>query len=158
MLFGSEQSAFAQLTDNTNQEPSVTTPVKITLDTNEEIRGIEHSIISNTEDIIIKKTGVYTILASGEFGRSTGQDARNCDLWYRVNDVDVPRTNSRLVLVGALSEDVLITQFIGTLQAGDILNIMMSVGAIGEGLGIKLISPPGEAVIPSMLFTMHEVI
>jgi len=42
-------------------------------------------------------------------------------------------------------------------EAGDLINIMMSVEVPDEGLGIEAIHPTGEPLIPSIIFSMHKI-
>jgi len=149
------EAAIAQLSDNTDQRPGVTTPVEITLSTNDEVEAITHS--PGSADIIIQTAGKYVLFAAPQVGRTSGTADRDFDLWFRINDVDVPNSNVRVVLTKDTEKDVIISQFVKTFNVGDKINILMSVSDAGEGVGIEAISPSGEPLIPSIIFTMHQV-
>jgi hypothetical protein len=42
-------------------------------------------------------------------------------------------------------------------KAGDIVNVMMAVEKIGEGLGIEAIKTSDRPLIPSIIFSMHKI-
>ena len=42
-------------------------------------------------------------------------------------------------------------------KAGDIVNVMMAVEKVGEGLGIEAIKTSGRPLIPSIIFSMHKI-
>ncbi len=147
----------AQISDTTTQAPAVTTPVEITLDTNDNIHGITHSTSSNTADIIIQTTGTYIMIAAPQITRTSGAMTRDVDFWFRVNDVDVVNSNVRVTLDKTSDTDVIVTQNIIDLEVDDVLNILMSISATGEGLGIAAITPSGEPAIPSIIFSMHKI-
>jgi len=79
---------FAQLSDSTAQKPSVTTPIVVTFDTNDDIRGIAHSIISATEDIIINIPGEYTLFAQPQVERTSGAASEEFHMWVRIGTDD----------------------------------------------------------------------
>lgn len=147
----------AQISDTTTQAPGVTTPVEITLDTNDHIHGVTHSVSSNTADVIIQTAGTYVVIASPQITRTSGSMTRNIDFWLRVNDVDVVNSNVRVTLDKTADTDVILTQNFMDLEVDDVLNILMSISATGEGLGIAAITPSGEPAIPSIIFSMHKI-
>lgn len=151
-------AVYAQLSDQSNQVPGVTTPVKITFDTNDALSGISHSTSVNPENITINEDGVYFIYIAPQVGRTGGTLMRYLDFWLRLNAVDVSNSNVRISLAAnALATDVIGAQISMSLAAGDILNIMMSVEAISEGLGIYRTAPAGESAIPSVIFTIFKL-
>lgn len=152
-----ESIFFAQLSDSTNQEPTVLTPVKVTMNTNDKLVGVTHSTSSNTADIIIQKKGTYMIIAAPQFGRTLGSQARFVNFWFRVNNVDVANTNVRGTLGFQTDTDVIITQIALSLNVNDVVNVMMSIEALSEGIGIKATTVAGEPLIPSIIFTMYKI-
>jgi len=42
-------------------------------------------------------------------------------------------------------------------NAGDVLNVMMAVSKVGEGLGVEAIRTEGRPLIPSIIFSMHKI-
>ncbi len=149
---------FAQLSDSTTQAPSVTTPVKITFNTNDEVLGITHSTTSNTENIIIQESGVYVIVPQPQFQKTSGGTNRFIDFWIRKNNIDIPNSNIRASIRTNSETDVIVSSIVtATLVAGDIINVMMSIETTGNGIGIRSTSPAGEPVIPSIIFSMYKI-
>ena len=119
--------------------------------------GGDHTIDFVQGDIEIKTSGMYFIVAGPQIGKTSGDQARWIDFWLRVNNVDVPNSNIRAVLKDQCQKDVILLQVLTRLNKGDTLNIMMSVEATGEGMGIEAIQPPGEPLIPSIILTMIQM-
>ncbi len=149
--------AVAQLSDSTDQRPGVTTPVEVNMDTNDNIQQITHDPIGAPADIIIIKKGIYLMIAAPQIGRTSGTANRDVHLWFRVNDVDIPDTNVAISLDRTTEKDVIVSQLVRPFDVGDIINIMMSISATGEGLGLEAIEPAGEPIIPSIITTIHSV-
>jgi len=70
---------------------------------------------------------------------------------------DLANSNVRVVVSGKDSKDVIVNQTMMPFEAGDLINIMMSVEVSDEGLGIEAIHPTGEPLIPSIIFSMHKI-
>ena len=149
--------SFGQFSSSKTQRPDSTDPVEIELTDQEDMFGGEHTIDFVHGDIEIKKSGMYLIIAGPQIGKTGGDQARWIDFWLRVNNVDVPNSNVRAVLKDQCQKDVIVLQVLTRLNEGDTLNIMMSVEATGEGLGIEAIQPPGEPLIPSIILTILQM-
>jgi len=83
-----ESPFFLQASDSTNQKPTVTTPVAVTFDTNDDIRGISHSTSVAPEDIIIDFSGTYTFFIQPQVERTSGASAEEFHCWVRVGTDD----------------------------------------------------------------------
>ena len=149
--------AFGQFSSSKTQRPNSTDPVEIELTDQEDMFGGEHTIDFVQGDIEIKKSGMYFIIAGPQIGKTGGDQARWIDFWLRVNNVDVPNSNVRAVLKDQHQKDVIVLQVLTRLNKSDTLNIMMSVEASGEGIGIEAIQPPGEPLVPSIILTMIQM-
>ncbi len=149
--------AFGQFSSSKTQRPDSTDPVEITLTDQEDMFGGEHSIDFVQGDIEIKTSGMYLVIAGPQIGKTSGDQARWIDFWLRVNNVDVPNSNVRAVMKDQCQKDVIVLQVLTRLNEGDTLNIMMSVEATGEGIGIEAIQPPGEPLVPSIILTMIQM-
>ena len=147
---------FAQLSSTLDQRPNVTTPVKIELNQVDAIKGIEHSP-NAPGDIKISESGTYVVIVAPQVGRTSGTSERYVDIWLRKNGGDIPNSNTRCVLVNSKDKDVVVCQTMLPFQATDILNVMMSVEVVNEGLGIETIRPMNEPTIPSVIFSMHKI-
>ena len=149
--------AFGQFSSSKTQRPDSTDPVEISLTDQEDMFGGEHSIDFVQGDIEIKTSGMYLVIAGPQIGKTGGDQARWIDFWLRVNNVDVPNSNVRAVIKDKDQKDVIVLQVLTRLNEGDTLNIMMSVEATGEGIGIEAIQPPGEPLVPSIILTMLQM-
>jgi len=149
--------AFGQFSSHESQRPDSTDPVEIKITDQEDMFGGQHSIDFVQGDIEIKTSGMYLIMAAPQIGKTGGDQARWIDFWLRVNNVDIPNSNVRAVLKDKDQKDVIVLQALTRLNEGDTLNIMMSVEATGEGIGIEAIQPPGEPLIPSIILTMLQM-
>ena len=149
--------AFGQFSSSKTQRPDSTDPVEIALTDQEDMFGREHSIDFVQGDIEIKQTGMYLVIAGPQIGKTGGDQARWIDFWLRVNNVDVPNSNVRVVIKDQCQKDVIILQVLTRLNEGDTLNIMMSVEVAGEGLGIEAIQPTGEPLVPSIILTILQM-
>jgi len=147
---------YAQISSTEDQRPTVTTPVQITLNQNDSISGVEHSA-ENPGTIRISDSGIYVLIAAPQVGRISGKEERFVDFWLRKNGTDVANSNVRVVIGDKGSKDVIVNQSMMPFDAGDLINVMMSVEVPDEGLGIEAIHPTGEPLIPSIIFSMHKI-
>ena len=106
---------------------------------------------------MVKKSGLYLIIAGPQVGKETGDKPRWIDFWFRINGTDVPNSNVRYVVKDARQKNVIITQTVTNLTNGDILNVMMSVENAEEGMGIEVIQPEGEPLVPSIILTILQL-
>ena len=71
--------------------------------------------------------------------------------------MDIANSNVRCVLRTNENKDVIVNQTMMPFNAGDVLNVMMAVEKVGEGLGIEAIKTEGRPLIPSIIFSMHKI-
>ena len=147
---------YAQIISTKDQRPSTTDPVKIELDHNDHISGIEHSLDS-PGDIQIMEPGVYVVIAAPQVGRTSGDGPGHVDFWLRKNNQDIPNSNVRCSIMHDKDKDVIANQTMSAFKVGDVLNVMMAVEKTGEGLGIEALKTEGRPLIPSIIFSMHKI-
>ena len=147
---------FAQISSTIDQRPTTTSPVAVIMNQNDEIKGIEHDLDKPT-DIVILDSGVYVVVAAPQVGRTSGNQPRYIDFWYRKNDIDVPNSAVRTVLKESSEKDVLVNQSMMELSRGDKLNIMMCVESASEGMGIEALCANGRPVIPSIIVSLLKI-
>jgi len=143
---------YLQASDSTDQEPGVTTPVQVTMDTTDGSAGITHS----AGTVTILEAGVYFIVAAGQVGMDSNANV-NCHLWLRKTDVDIVNSNTRAYLTEAAGTTVLVSQVVIRLAIGDTIKVYQSVDNTGEGEGLHHSAPAGEPAIPSIIFTMYKI-
>jgi hypothetical protein len=74
-----------------------------------------------------------------------------------VNNIDVPNSNIRAVLIDPEEKTVAIMDSVLPLNRGDTLNIVMAAQTIEEGMGLEVIAPDGESTIPSIIVTVVQL-
>ncbi len=124
---------YAQISSTEDQRPTVTTPVQVTLNQNDSISGVEHSA-EQPGTIRIHDSGVYVLIAAPQVGRTSGKENRFVDFWLRKNGTDIANSNVRAVVGDKGSKDVIVNQTMMPFDAGDLINVMMSVEVPYEGL------------------------
>jgi len=147
---------FAQIISTLDQRPDTIEPVKVTMNQNDAISGIEHSA-DNPGDVVIQESGTYVVIAAPQIGRTTGNESRYIDFWLRKNNQDIANSNVRTVLSNNQNKNVVVNQTMMNFSAGDVINVMMAVEKTKEGLGIEAIQTPGRPLIPSIIFSMHKI-
>lgn len=105
--------------------------------------------------ITISESGPYLIFAAPQVGRE-GDGPYGCfDLWLRVNGEDVGNSNVQLCQdAGSQAKDVIISQGIVPMNAGDVLEVMMSASNPEAEICIEAIQPAGEPLVPAIIFSM----
>ena len=149
---------YAQLSDSTDQTFAVAGVAQaITFNTNDEVNGITHSTVSETMNITIVTSGVYSITAQPQVMAGDG-DAGYFHMWLRKDTgsgfVDVPNSNVELTL-DSLDEDVIPLIVTISLNAGDVIRVNASVG--DNGIELDAQTPAGEPAIPSIIFSMYRI-
>ena len=105
--------------------------------------------------ITVGKAGPYLIVAAPQVGREGAGPLGCFDLWLRVNGKDVGNSNVQLCQdAGSRAKDVIVSQGIVPLAAGDALEVMMSADNPKAKICIEAIRPRGEPLVPSIIFTM----
>lgn len=105
--------------------------------------------------ITVGEGGPYLIVAAPQVGRE-GAGPYGCfDLWLRVNGSDVANSNVQLCQdEGSRAKDVIISQGIVPMEAGDTLEVLMSANNPDAAMCIEAIQPSGEPLVPSIIFSM----
>jgi hypothetical protein len=147
---------FAQIISTLDQRPDTTDPVPVFMDQNDAISGIEHST-DHPADIRIAESGTYVIISAPQIGRLSGDTPGHIDFWLRKNSTDIPNSNVRATIATSGDKDVIVNQIMMSFNAGDVLNVMMAVSKVGEGLGVEAIKTEGRPLIPSIIFSMHKI-
>ena len=131
--------------------------MEVLLDSQADAGGGVHTIDFNKGDIIIRQSGMYLIIAGPQLGKVRGATPRWIDLWLRVNNIDVPNSNIRAVIIDPQEKTVAIMNSVLPLNRGDTVNIVMAAETIEEGMGLEAIAPDGEPTIPSIIITVVQL-
>lgn len=151
------RKAFGQFSSNRTQRPNTLKPVEVVLDAQEDVAGGVHSIDFDKGDIVIKQSGMYLLIAGPQIGKVRGTTPRWIDFWVRINNIDIPNSNIRAVIMDPQEKTVVPLNAVLPLNRGDTLNIMMATEIMDEGLGVEAIEPDGEPTIPSIIVTLVQL-
>ena len=145
-------SQYLQASSSVSQCPG-TAPEVVAMDIVDAANGIT---LANNR-ITVGETGPYLIVAAPQVGRE-GAGPYGCfDLWLRVNGADVANSNVQLCQdEGSRAKDVIISQGIVPMEAGDTLEVLMSANNPEAAMCNQAIQPSGEPLVPSIIFSMIQ--
>ncbi len=123
---------------------------------------VEMDIVDAADGVTLKankvtvgEAGPYLIVAAPQVGRAGGGPYGCFDLWLRINGKDVANSNVQLCQdEGSRAKDVIVSQGIVPMQAGDALEVMMSASNPEAKICIEAIRPKGEPLVPAIIFSM----
>ena len=143
-------SQYLQASSSVTQCPG-TAPQLVAMDIVDAANGV--TLADNK--ITVGEAGPYLIVAAPQVGRE-GAGPYGCfDLWLRVNGADVANSNVQLCQdEGSRAKDVIISQGIVPMEAGDTLEVLMSANNPEAAICIEAIQPPGEPLVPAIIFSM----
>lgn len=120
-----------------------------------DITDAANGITMTDNKITVSEAAPYLIVAAPQVGRESEGPYGCFDLWLRVNGGDIANSNVQLCQdAGSMAKDVIISQGIVPLAAGDVLEVMMSANNPEAEMCIEAIRPPGEPLVPSIIFSM----
>ncbi len=151
------KKAFGQFASLKTQRIAVLEPVAVELDYQEIVAGVVQTIDLTQDNILIKKSGAYLIIASPQVGKTEGNTNRWIDFWLRLNGKDIAKSNVRRILTNKNVKDVIPLNVVTDLNRGDTLNIMMSAETNDEGLGIEYIELDDKPSVPSIIVTIVQL-
>ena len=141
---------YLQASSSVTQCPG-TAPEVVAMDIVDAAKGIA---MANNQ-ITVGKAGAYLIFAAPQVGREGGGAYGCFDLWLRINGADVANSNVQLCQdEGSMAKDVIISQGIVPMAAGDMLEVMMSASNPAANICIEAIQPAGEPLVPAIIFSM----
>ena len=143
-------SQYLQASSSVTQCPG-TAPEVVSMDIIDAANGIDMA----DNQITVGEAGPYLIFAAPQVGREGGGPYGCFDLWLRINGTDVGNSNVQLCQdEGSLAKDVIISQGIVPMEAGDVLEVMMSASNPDANICIEAIQPEGEPLVPAIIFSM----
>ena len=141
---------YLQASSSVTQCPG-TAPEVVAMDIIDAAKGVT---MANNQ-ITVGKAGPYLIFAAPQVGREGGGPYGCFDLWLRINGADVANSNVQLCQdEGSMAKDVIISQGIVPMEAGDMLEVMMSASNPEANICIEAIQPAGEPLVPAIIFSM----
>ena len=152
--------SFGSFYDTTTQRVTfANTPKAMTL--NEITNGVNGVALSgvsvvNQSQITVTQTGVYNIQFSAQLAK-TDQGNDTMDIWLRVNNVDVPWTNTE-VTISSTQRLVASWNFMISMNSGQYFELMYSSADINSQiLAVPAQTGPVRPGIPSVIVTIQQV-
>src|ERR1700730_4235772 len=141
---------YLQASSGADQFATDTKPKLVTMDSDDGSKGLtmKDGVVTVPED------GVYFVVAAGQIGTKSGVKG-TVRLWLRQNGKDVDNSNCEQSVLDPAFTTVLVSQGIGEFKKGDTVQAVISGSA--PGLGIVVKKPAGEAVVPSIIFSIYKI-
>lgn len=144
--------SFVDLQTQDNTSPG--NPLPVFLRTTQLSDGVR--IVDDTE-ITVDDTGVYNIAFSAQMTK-TDPGTDTVFLWLRIDGVDVPNSNTGVLLTGGNAKEVAAWNFVVPLDAGHHATLMWgSVDANAKILYATDAETGLGPAIPSMILTVNQV-
>ena len=145
-----EADHYLQASSSVTQCPG-TAPELVAMDMIDASSGVA----LEANQMTVSEAGAYLIVAAPQVGREGGGPYGCFDLWLRVNGEDVANSNVQLCQdEDSMAKDVIISQGIVPLEAGDVVEVMMSASNPEANICIEAIQPEGEPLVPAIIFSM----
>lgn len=107
--------------------------------------------------IYVEETGDYFFMFSAVFTKSNASST-SADLWIRKNGVDVPDSNTRILVAGNNGETVMVANFILDLNAGDYIELVFSSPDANTKLTYySASSSPTRPAVPGVIATLNLI-
>lgn len=143
----SESENFAQLSSLVNQIPGIATKT-VVFENVDEINGLV--IDSSHEKIIVKKAGLYFIMANGRMGTTAITLRGSANLSLQLNGVEIPNTRCSFCSQNKITAGNTISQRTLFLKKDD----QISVGISSNSPNLGLMASQN---VPSITFTMYKI-
>ena len=104
--------------------------------------------------VTVQETGIYKFSYSLQFSKSGGNPSI-CDIWIRVNGVDVPRSSSQIVVSGNNGETFPYCEYILSLKANDYIETYFQ--SPDTSMMALYISTIGIPVVPSIITNIIRI-
>ena len=114
------------------------------------------SLDASTGSFTVEQESDYLVVAAPQVGRQNPGDNANFRCWLRVNGENVPDSNVLLNLFNVDVKDVIISQGLVHLNAGDVIQVVMATDNAAAGVGAEAIQPtPDEPLVPAIIFSIE---
>jgi hypothetical protein len=152
-------STFASFfSTQTQSATTINTPKAMTLN-NTDIPSSSISVASNSR-ITVNTTGIYNLQFSAQVDRVSGSGLDVIDIWYRVQGVDVPNSNTKITIAGNVNESKVVASwnFYISLTANQYVELMYSV----TDLAVQIVAETANLLVPfpatpSLIVTMQKI-
>lgn len=107
-------------------------------------------------EAVVPEDGCYFALAAPQVGSEIPAPNETFRLWLAVNGNDVPNSNV-LMKLGPHNKDVIVSQGVLDLVAGDKVSCKMAASSGNKGIGLEVFDNDDEPLIPGIIFTMYKL-
>jgi len=115
------------------------------------------SLDTTTGAVTVEEDADYLIVSAPQVGRENPGGTANFRCWVRVNGTNVPDSNVLLNLSSPEVKDVIVSQVLVHLSAGDVVQVIMATDHAEAGVGIEAIQPtPDEPLVPAIIFSLAQ--
>ena len=156
---GGSSLTYGSFYDTTTQTAVINTPTPMKLNTTDFVNGfsVQNDLLGNKTRITANRNGRYNLQFSAQIERLTGGSAKQIDIWIRINDIDVPSSNTAITLVSNSGKVVAAWNWFLSLNSTQYVQIMWAVND-----SIDLLYVPADLTIPhpatpSVIATIVEV-
>jgi hypothetical protein len=111
-----------------------------------------------TTRVYINDSGVFNIQFSAQVSLASGNQPKSLDMWFKIDGVNVPQSNTRETISGKDEETIFALNFVSTFLSGQYVELAYSSPDANMQLGsfTGLVSPT-RPDIPSMILTVTPV-
>jgi len=146
---------YGVFTANADQSIGNATATAVLFDTTEESNGV--SIGSPLSRIVCAKSGVYNFQFSAQLRHTTGS-SEHVSVWFRLNGIDIDRSNTDYAIAGNNAAEVMAWNFVATLADNDYFEIMMSATDSDIILDyMAAATSPTRPATPAVILTVTQV-
>lgn len=153
--------AYAQLSSARTQRHTEKAPVALEMELRDAVHGIDFDPREDATKVRIITDGAYFVMAAPQVGRVPGSAEKpgTLDFFLAINDKPIGNSNVTITLPRGDDsvKDVIISQGILLLDAGDEISVMMSSFDPKGSLGVESIQPKNEPLVPSIIFSMFRL-
>ena len=114
--------------------------------------------MSNGSDIVVSSGGTFNLQFSAVFKKVQGGTIEYISVWPRINDNDVPWSNTDVTMANNNELIVAAWNFVLELNAGDVVNLMWSSTSIQmQMVAIQPQINPTRPGTPSVIITLTQI-
>jgi hypothetical protein len=111
-----------------------------------------------TSRVYINETGIFNIQFSAQVNLSDGNQPKEMDMWFKIDGVAVPQSNTRQTIAGKDQETIFALNFVSAFISGQYVELAFSSSDPHIELGIFTgLTSPTRPDIPSLILTVTPV-
>lgn len=154
---GTSAPVYGSFYDTTTQIGTINIPQAMELNTTDISGGvtIANNTLGRPTRITVNTTGVYNIQFSAQLNRISGGNAKQIDIWLRLNELDIPWSNTSITMQANDGKIVASWNFYAPLNATEYAEIMWvqddAIDILAQAAG------PNFPETPSVIVTVNKI-